>query len=52
MKDGAVLLVNGARLVADASGALFWPEQRLVAVADLHLEKGSSLARRGAPLPP
>ena len=27
MKGGAVLSVNGARLVADASGALFWPEQ-------------------------
>lgn len=52
MKGGAVLSVNGAKLVADASGALFWPEQGLVAVADLHLEKGSSLARRGGALLP
>ena len=27
--------VNGARLVADRSGALWWPEERLLAVADL-----------------
>jgi DNA ligase-associated metallophosphoesterase len=38
--------------VADPDGALYWPEQRLLAVADLHLEKGSSFARRGMLLPP
>lgn len=42
----------GARLVADPSGALVWPEQALLVVADLHLEKGSSIARRGSLLPP
>jgi len=31
---------------------LFWPEQRLLAVADLHLEKGSSFAERRVLLPP
>lgn len=36
----------------DPMGALFWPEQRLLAVSDLHLEKGSSFARRGMLLPP
>lgn len=41
-----------ARLLADASGALVWPEQEAVIVADLHLEKGSSFARRGSLLPP
>ena len=46
------VVVAGVALVADASGALYWPEQRLLAVADLHLEKGSSLARRGVLLPP
>jgi uncharacterized protein len=46
------VVVAGVALVADASGALYWPEQRLLAVADLHLEKGSSLARRGILLPP
>ena len=36
--------------VADLSGALFWEEQRLLVVSDLHLEKGSSFAdaRRAA----
>lgn len=31
---------------------LFWPERRAIVVADLHLEKGSSYARRGVMLPP
>lgn len=44
--------VNGATLVADRSGALWWPEERLLVVADLHLEKGSSFARTGQLLPP
>jgi DNA ligase-associated metallophosphoesterase len=49
---GAALCVNGATLAADVSGALWWPAERLLAVADLHLEKGSSFARRGTLLPP
>ncbi len=36
----------------DPMGGLFWPAQRLLAVSDLHLEKGSSFARRGMLLPP
>ena len=42
----------GAPLLALAEGALFWPEERTLIVADLHLEKGSSFARRGVMLPP
>jgi DNA ligase-associated metallophosphoesterase len=42
----------GVVLVADCAGALYWPEEGLLAVADLHLEKGSSFARRGVLLPP
>jgi DNA ligase-associated metallophosphoesterase len=38
--------------VADLSGALFWEEQSLLVVSDLHLEKGSSFAARGVLLPP
>ncbi len=38
--------------LADLSGALFWQAQRLLIVSDLHLEKGSSYARRGVLLPP
>jgi DNA ligase-associated metallophosphoesterase len=37
---------------ADCLGALHWPEEGLLVVADLHLEKGSSFARRGQLLPP
>lgn len=44
--------VNGAALLADASGALWWAQKRLLAVADLHLEKGSAFARHGQLLPP
>jgi DNA ligase-associated metallophosphoesterase len=41
-----------AHLVADRSGALVWPERRLLVVADLHFEKGSSMAGRGSLIPP
>lgn len=34
----------GERLEATPEGALYWPSRRLMAVADLHLEKGSSYA--------
>ncbi|MGF1627750.1 MAG: ligase-associated DNA damage response endonuclease PdeM, partial [Alphaproteobacteria bacterium] len=42
----------GVDLLAEASGALIWPAAGLVAVADLHLEKGSAFAARGTLLPP
>lgn len=44
--------VNGVELVADPSGVAYWPATDTVIVADLHLEKGSSFARRGQLLPP
>lgn len=44
--------IVGVTLIADLSGALFWEEQRLLVVSDLHLEKGSSFATRGVLLPP
>jgi DNA ligase-associated metallophosphoesterase len=44
--------VAGADFVGDPAGALYWPEPGLLAVADLHLEKGSSYATRGVLLPP
>jgi len=46
------IAVNGAALAIDPAGALWWPERRLLAVADLHFEKATSLARRGHLLPP
>src|SRR5438067_926007 len=48
----ATVAVCGVALVADPAGTLYWPDQRLLAVADLHLEKGSSYAARGILLPP
>ena len=42
----------GAEILADPSGALYWPEERMLVVADLHLEKGSAFAKRGVLLPP
>jgi DNA ligase-associated metallophosphoesterase len=51
-QPAAQLVVAGAAFVGDPAGALYWPEAGLLAVADLHLEKGSSFAARGVLLPP
>jgi DNA ligase-associated metallophosphoesterase len=48
----STVAVAGVSLLADLSGALFWEEQSLLVVSDLHLEKGSSFAARGVLLPP
>ena len=40
------------RLMLDPAGALHWPATATLVVSDLHLEKGSSYARRGQLLPP
>ena len=48
----SALEIAGLTFVADLSGALFWEEERLLVVSDLHLEKGSSFAARGVLLPP
>ncbi len=42
----------GKSFRADMSGALYWPGERALIVADLHLEKGSAFAARGQMLPP
>jgi len=42
----------GERVVCDPRGALYLPAVRLLVVSDLHLEKGSSFARRRVLLPP
>jgi DNA ligase-associated metallophosphoesterase len=49
--DGDILIGETA-LLADPAGALYWPGEGVLAVADLHLEKGSSFAKRGVLLPP
>jgi DNA ligase-associated metallophosphoesterase len=46
------IIVTGAALIADLAGALYWPDERLLVVSDLHLEKGSSFAARRVLLPP
>jgi DNA ligase-associated metallophosphoesterase len=46
------LTLAGVHLVADPDGALYWPAEGVLAVSDLHLEKGSSFAVRGQMLPP
>jgi uncharacterized protein len=48
----ATVDVSGVTFHADLSGALFWAEQSLLVVSDLHFEKGSSFAARGVLLPP
>ena len=52
MIDDLSIDVNGELLVLDASGAVWWPAQATLVFADIHFEKGSSYARRGALLPP
>ena len=48
----APLHIAGERLMLCPSGVLLWPAQGLLAVADMHLEKGSHHAIRGRMLPP
>jgi DNA ligase-associated metallophosphoesterase len=42
----------GETFLAGVDGALFWPDQEALLVADLHLEKASWFARLGQFLPP
>lgn len=42
----------GHRLLLDPSGALWWPDQRLLVVSDLHFEKSTFLARHGSFIAP
>jgi len=46
------VMVAGERIVLDPAGALWIASCRTLVVADLHLEKGSSFARRRIFLPP
>jgi DNA ligase-associated metallophosphoesterase len=48
----AAIRIAGEAAVADRRGALFLHRLRLLVVSDLHLEKGSSFARRGQLIPP
>ena len=46
------LIFRGEQLLLDPAGVLVWPRLSLLAVADLHLEKGSSCAVSGQLVPP
>jgi DNA ligase-associated metallophosphoesterase len=51
--SGYPFTLAGQTLVALGSGALWWPDQLLLCVSDLHLGKSERFARRsGVPLPP
>lgn len=52
MRVSLPVRLPGAVLVPDPSGALYWPAEATLVVADLHFEKASSFARRGVLLPP
>ena len=45
-------MLGGVELIPDLSGALYAPEYETLIIADLHLEQGTSLARRGIHVPP
>ena len=53
-ENGFQFAFQGASLVARASGALWWPARRLLAVGDLHFGKAQrhARARAGGLLPP
>lgn len=42
----------GEELVLTAGRAVYWPRERALLVADLHLEKASFFAQHGQPIPP
>ena len=50
--EGYQFKLAGASLTALRSGALFWPEKRLLCVSDLHLGKADRMMRRGGPMLP
>lgn len=50
--SGYEFTLNGAALVARPSGALWWPDRRLLCISDLHLGKSERIARLGGTLLP
>ena len=50
--SAAPIHIAGERLMLDPGGVLIWPGAGLLAVSDLHLEKGTAFAKRGMLLPP
>nr|WP_306263707.1 ligase-associated DNA damage response endonuclease PdeM [Pararhizobium sp. IMCC3301] len=52
LPQGAEVTLMGETFLAHPHGILYWPGEATLIVADLHLEKGSSFARKGTFLPP
>jgi len=50
--SGAATVLAGAALLLRPAGTVFWPEESLLAVADLHLGRAERLAREGGALLP
>ncbi|MDX2307054.1 MAG: ligase-associated DNA damage response endonuclease PdeM [Hyphomicrobium sp.] len=50
--DEQPISICGKQFRADVSGALYWPAENALVVADLHLEKASAYASKGVMLPP
>jgi hypothetical protein len=50
--NGAEIAIAGVAVLADCDGGLYWPAEKLLVLADLHFEKGTSFAARGVLLPP
>ena len=48
----AEISLNGTAAVCACEGVLYLPDSQLLAVSDLHLEKGAAFARRSMLLPP
>lgn len=51
INDKTVAL-SGTEVHLAYEGALYWPDEQVLVVSDLHFEKGSSYAARGQLLPP
>ena len=53
-KDDRPMVIElcGAQFVPDHRGGLYWPDEKMLIVSDLHFEKGSSFASKGVLLPP
>ncbi|MAT87779.1 MAG: metallophosphoesterase [Aestuariivita sp.] len=50
--EGYHFTLAGTPLIALGTGALVWPEKRLLCVSDLHLGKSDRVIRRGGPILP
>ena len=52
MEHRPIISLCGEELHPDPLGGLYWPARKILIVSDLHFEKGSYFASRGALLPP